>query len=515
MGPSIAAVTFLVAASGVAPFARQTTRGPAATATAMPRATDPRADQILKSISPDRILQYDATLVGFGSRVSLSEGTSTATRGAEPARKWIVSQFQAIADATGGRLKVSVDTFPVPKGNRIPADQTMSNVVAILPGTDPDDKRVFVVSGHYDSLPADFTLDAPGANDDASGTIVSLECARALSAMQFPATIEFLAVEGEEQGLYGSKHAADALKAAGANIAGMLNNDIVGGDQTPGRENRDLLRVFSQGVPAKATPQEIATIASQSLENDSPSREVARYASALAEQYLPGFHVVLEYRPDRFQRGGDEESFVDDGYAAVRFTEFNENSNHQHVPVREVNGVEMGDRQKWVSPAYIANVARVNALTLAWLASSPPPPEHVTFQAGQQATGTAVTWTAVPGAATYRVLLRPTADSEWTIRLPAPAVPAPPRGAGGGRGAGAEDTTGSGSASAGTVPPAADTSQASATMPAGPTYQATVPQSGDNYFIAIVAVDAAGHESLPRLAAPPPRGRRGGGAGGL
>ena len=473
-----------------------------ASSTAMPAAIDPRIAEIIKEVSAERIKDLDAKLVSFGTRVSTSESKSTDTRGAVPARKWIVSEFQAISAANGGRLKVSVDTFPVPKGTRVPEDQTMSNVVAVLPGTDPKDTRVFVVSGHYDSLPADFAQDGPGANDDASGTIVSMECARALSKYQFPATIEFLAVEGEEQGLYGSKHAADAAKQAGQNIPAMLNNDIVGGDQTPGHENRDLMRVFSEGIPAKATPQQVAQIAAGSLENDSPSREVARYASSVAAAYLSGFQVVIEYRPDRFQRGGDQESFVSDGFAAVRFTEFTENSNHQHQAVHELNGVEIGDLQKWVSPEYIANVARVNAITLASLASAPPSPERVTFQAGQQV-GTAVSWTEVPGATSYRLLMRPTSESQWTIRRAAPAVPAPPRAAGAGGRSGATD-----------VNSTPERGQAPADpIPATPTFQMTIPESGDNYFIAVVAVDRAGHESLPRIAGTAPRGagRRGGG----
>jgi len=483
------------------PEARQAAAQPAIS-TAMPKADDPRIAEIVREVSSDRIAQLDAKLVSFGSRSSLSELASTETRGAVPARKWIASEFQAISDANGGRLKVSVDTFPVPRGSRIPADQTMSNVVAVLPGTDPNDKRVFVVSGHYDSLPADVSQDAPGANDDASGTIVSMECARALSKYKFPATIEFLAVEGEEQGLYGSKHAAETAKAAGQDIPAMLNNDIVGGDQTPGRENRDLLRVFSEGIPPNATPQQLTQIASTGLENDSPSREVARYAASIAETYLPDFHVVIEYRPDRFQRGGDQEPFVTAGYPAVRFSEFNENSNHQHQAVHEQNGVEIGDLAKWVSPAYLANVARVNAITLAWLASSPVSPERVTFQAGQQI-GTAVTWTAVAGAASYRVLMRPTASSQWTSRLPAPPVPAPARG---GRPGGAPGGGGATTA-------APETPPAQAAAP--PMYQVTIPESGDNYFIAIVAVDRDGHESLPRVAGTAPRGggRRGGGPG--
>lgn len=469
-----------------------------------PRPSDSRTAAIIAAISPTRIKAEDNALVGFGSRLATADykpggpddpgstTESTATRGPVPARKWIEAQFQAISAATGGRLQVSIDTFKVAKQRRVPEDQTMANVVAILPGTDPNDHRIFVVSGHYDSIPADFKLDAPGANDDASGTIVSMECARALAKFQFPATIEFLAVEGEEEGLIGSKHAADAAKAAGQDIVAMLNNDIVGGDQTPGFENRDMMRVFSIGVDPKATPEELRTITSNGWENDSPAREVARFAAEVAQMYLPDFHVVIEYRFDRFQRGGDHESFQNDGYPAVRFSEWRENANHQHVAVSDTpDGVEMGDRGKWISPAYIANVARVNALTLAALASSPLPPAHVYYRGGQ-AIGVPVQWTPVEGAVAYRLLLRPTSAPQWTIRIPAPPVPAPP--------------PASRPATDGTAPiPAAPAS------PAETLYQITVPQSPDNYIFAMVAVDKDGHESLPTLATTRPfgRGRRG------
>ena len=246
-------------------------------------APDPKVQEIIKAINASDTKRIDDKLVSFGTRSGLSDAVSTETRGAVPARKWIASEFQAISQATGGRLKVSIDQFIVPKGGRIPNDLTMANVVAILPGTDPNDNRIFVVSGHYDSIPGDFAQDAPGANDDASGTVVSIECARALAKYQFPATIEFLAVEGEEQGLIGSGHAAKTAKAAGQNIPAMLNNDIVGGDQTPGHENGFKLRVFSPGISASMTPEQIKEIASNGWENDSPAREVARYAAAIAE----------------------------------------------------------------------------------------------------------------------------------------------------------------------------------------------------------------------------------------
>ncbi|HUX65914.1 MAG TPA: M28 family peptidase [Terriglobales bacterium] len=470
---------------------------------ARPRPQDPRAAAIIAAISPARIKQEDNQLVSFRSRLSTSDyhpggpndpgstTESTATRGVVPARRWLVSQFQAISAATGGRLQVRVDTFSVPKGPRIPQTQTMGNVIATLPGTDPNDKRIFLVSGHYDSIPANFKLDALGANDDASGTIVSLESARALARFRFPATIEFFTVEGEEQGLYGSRHEAQVAKADGLDIAGMLDDDIVGGDQTPGHENHNIVRIFSQGVNPNDTPQQLRQVIANSWENDSPSRELARFAAEVAGMYLPGFHALLEYRPDRFQRGGDHAPFLAAGYPAVRFTEYHENANHQHLPLSVTpQGVQIGDRGKWISPAFIANVARINALTLAALASSPLPPTHVYFRAGQ-AIGTPIQWTPVPGAAAYRVLLRPTASPQWTIRIPAPPVPAPPQ----------------------PLPPG----MAAPSTPSQPYDQITIPQSPDNYIIAMVAVDKQGHESLPTLGTARPRygfGRGGRGRGG-
>ena len=456
---------------------------------ARPRPHDARTAQIIAAISAARIKKEDDALVAFGTRVSTSDyhpggpedagstTESTDTRGVVPARKWIYAQYQEIAKASGGRLQVSIDDFAVPKQRRVPEDQTMANVVAVLPGTDPNDNRIFVVSGHYDSIPADFKLDAPGANDDASGVLIAMESARALSKFQFPATIEFLAVEGEEQGLIGSKHAADEAKAKGQNVVGMFDDDKTGGDQTPGYENTNTMRAYSIGVDPKATPEQLRYITSNAFENDSPARELARFSSEVAQMYLPNFKVLVEYRYDRFQRGGDHESFQNDGFPAVRFSEFRENSNHEHVPVSVTPaGIEMGDRGKWISPTYIANEARVNALTLAALASSPLPPAHVYFRGGQ-AIGTPVQWSPVEGAASYRVLLRPTSAPNWTIRIVAPAVEAPP------------PPTRAG------APPA----DANAPPPEK-LYQITVPQSPDNYLFAVVAVDQDGHESLPTLA---------------
>lgn len=453
-------------------------------------AIDPRMAQIIKSVNETRIHEIDTKLVSFGSRSAIAETLSTPTRGPVPARKWIYDQFQAISQANGGRLQVSLDTFDVPKRARIPADQTMTNVVAVLPGTDRNDHRIFLVGGHYDSIPADFADDAPGANDNASGVIVSLECARALARYRFPATIEFFAYDGEEEGLIGSAHAAQAAKAAGLDIAGVLNDDIVGGDQTPGNDNTDRIRAYGEGLSPLLPPAEMAQLLRDGLENDSPARELVRYVQMVQEKYLPNFHVVMEYREDRFRRDSDQHSWLNAGFPyAMTFREWNENGNHQHQVVRVENGVDYGDLEKWVSMPYLANVARVNAIVLASLASSPQIPELVTFHAGQQI-GNTISWTPVPGAAGYVLLYRQTADSEWSER-PIEGTPvAPPA-----------------EADFGAPPPP-------------PMLSSDIRESGDSYIFGVAAVDAQGHESLPRIATAGAAGgrgrggRRGGGPGG-
>ncbi|MHB8734451.1 MAG: M20/M25/M40 family metallo-hydrolase [Terriglobales bacterium] len=423
-----------------------------------PGAPRPQAAAIVHAVSAERIHATIAALVGFGTRLSLSyAGTVDAThrRGVGPARDWIAAQLRAISASTGGRLQVALDPFNVPAAERIPRPLTMTNVVATLPGTDPDDHRVFWVSGHYDSRPTDMldpTLDAPGANDDASGVAVMLECARVLSRYQFPATIKFMAVEGEEQGLYGSAYEAHEARARHEQVVAMLNNDIVGGDNTPVQPNRNELRLFSEGVPsAGLDAHQLARMVATGMENDSSSRELARFIAQTARPALPGFHVVLEFRQDRYLRGGDHRSFNLEGYAAVRFTDFHENYDHQHQTVRLVNGRQYGDLLRYTTPAYTAQVARVNALALAALASSLPAPAAVHF-APQLEIGTTLSWTAVPGAQKYHVLLRPTAAPDWTQRLTV----------------------------AGT--------------------QVHVPESKDNYIMAVSAVDASGKEGLPAIA---------------
>ena len=319
-------------------------------------------------------------------------------------------------------MEVRLDSFLQPASKRIPHPITLTNVVAILHGADPNDHRVFIVGGHYDSIPSypkdvlNGAIDAPGANDDGSGTSVVLACAKALSPHRFPATIIFIAFEAEEQGLFGSAHYAAEAKKQGMDVVAMLDNDIVGGDNTPGRANRDRVRIFSQGISPTLTPRQLQVLAAVGGENDSPSRELARYAHEIAAQSLTGFQAVLEFRQDRYLRGGDQMSFNHQGYTAVRFTDFYENYHHQHQTVRVENGIQYGDLPRFTTPAFTAQVARINALTLATMASSPAAPQHL-YYAPKLEPGTTLTWDPVPGAVAYRVLLRPTSAATWTQRL--------------------------------------------------------------------------------------------------
>jgi hypothetical protein len=356
---------------------------------------------------------------------------------------------------------VKTDEFTQETGPRVPKPTKLTNVYAILRGTNAANaSRIVLVTGHYDSRNSetnDTTQQAPGANDDGSGTAVSLECARVLSKYKFPATIIFLTVAGEEQGLYGSAHFAKMAKAQGWNIEAALNNDIVGGDKTPGTRGQDshVVRVFSEGIPVTATGDEkqIKLIRSLAGESDSASRELARYIAATSQEYLPPktFQAMLVFRPDRFLRGGDQTSFNQQGYAAVRFTEFQENYNHQHQTLRTENGVEYGDLPKFVDYPYVANVARVNAATLAALASAPAPPANVRILTKELQNDSTLVWDASPGglAAKYEVLWRDTTASEWQH---------------------AKDV--------------------------GDATKATLPMSKDNVFFAVRAVDGKGHRSL-------------------
>src|SRR5689334_14864175 len=387
------------------------------------RERDPAIAQIIKDVSPQRVQQTIEKLVSFGTRSTLSvnnPGAATSSQGIVAARKWIKSEFELISSECNGCLEVKTDTFIEQPKSRIPVPTEIQNVYAILKGIDPaQTKRIYLVTGHYDSRNSsneNSSDAAPGANDDGSGTTVSLECARVLSKHKFPATIIFLTVAGEEQGLNGSTHFAKMAKEQGWQLEGVLNNDIVGGNTTPGdtAQNKTWVRVFSEGIPAAAAEADLRRIRSVGGENDSASRELARYIHWVSESYDFGaFSPKLIFRRDRYLRGGDHSAFNDSGFAAVRFTEYREDYNHQHQNVRTENGIEYGDLPKFVDFDYVANVARLNAATLASLASSPAPPSDVHLLTKQLENDSKIQWKPAAGATGYEVLWRKTSDADF------------------------------------------------------------------------------------------------------
>jgi len=429
------ALAAAIAAQAAYALSDDTTRDLVATGSPIrPAPADPAIAHALQQISPQQIQHTIETLVGFHTRNTLSSMTKdlAASQGASAAADWIESEFKRYSDACGGCLEVRRDTFTESPQSRIPQPTTISNVYAVLRGSDPAQaKRMVLVTGHYDSRNTD-TLDthgeAPGANDDASGVAVSLECARVLSKIKFPATIVIVAVAGEEQGLNGSRHLAKLAKSEGWQLEAVLNNDIVGGNTTPGDtlQNKSLVRVFSEGIPASAPPEQAKLIQSLGYESDSPSRELARMILGVSETYHgianvrksgpPSyFHPVLEFRRDRFLRGGDHTSFNGEGFAAVRFTEWREDFNHQHQNVRTENGVEYGDELKYVDYQYVAHVAALNAATLATLAYAPPAPENAHIVTKNLDNNTTLEWSGsgTPSGTKYEVVWREMTAPTW------------------------------------------------------------------------------------------------------
>jgi hypothetical protein len=390
-----------------------------AAADTLKQKTDPAITAAVKTIKAAAIQADIEKLVSFGTRSTLSaqDGESIlAQHGIGAAHEWLKSQFEAYSQECGGCLEVRTDDFVQETGPRVPQPTPLTNVYAVLKGSDPDwTRRIVLVTGHYDSRRTDVldsTGDAPGANDDASGTAVSLESARALSKLKLHATIIFLTVAGEEQGLLGARHFAQMAKQAGWNIEAVLNNDIVGGDKSPGQD-AGAVRVFSEGTPSAADEKGIKLIRAIGAENDSGSRELARYITEAAASYSPGVKPVMEFRPDRYLRGGDHTAFNEQGYAAVRFTEYRENFNHQHQNLRTENGVEYGDTLKFVNFDYVARVARLNALTLAALAAAPAPPKEVKLVTSGLDNDSTLKWQSSDGASGYEILWRVTTAPNW------------------------------------------------------------------------------------------------------
>ena len=410
---------------------------------------------MVEEVSAKNIEAIVRKLVSFETRHTLSDTTSKKT-GIGAARNWIKEEMERYARASGGRMKVEFDTFTQPAdGRRVTVPTVMKNVMAILPGTNPADDRVFIVSGHYDSRASDVMdakIKAPGANDDASGTAAVMELARVMSKKKFNCTLIFVAMVGEEQGLYGATNLAKRAKELNWNVAGMITNDIVGntyGMETGLKDNRSV-RIFSEGVAAGETPQAAAARMSTGTENDGHARQFARYMKEVGERYVDQLDVKLIYRRDRYLRGGDHTPFSKEGFPAIRVTEMNENFHRQHQDLRTENGIEYGDTPEFVDYEYTQKVARLNLSALANLALAPQRPENVGVITSGLTNKTSLKWEAPKGErpAGYYVVMRETSSPVWERKFFV------------------TDT------------------------------KAELAYSKDNYFFGVQSVDAEGHESM-------------------
>ncbi|MDZ7269263.1 MAG: M28 family metallopeptidase [candidate division KSB1 bacterium] len=426
---------------------------------------DPAIVAMLAEVSRERLEANIRALASFHTRHSLSD-TVSEQRGIGAARRWIKAELERYSRQSGGRLVVAFDPFVVEAdGRRIAQRTVMQNVLARLPGSDPADTRVLIISGHYDSRasdPLDATSQAPGANDDASGTAVVMELARVMSRHAFPATLVFAAVAGEEQGLYGSSHLAQRAHSEKWNVIAMITNDIVGNTRASetGLHDNTHVRVFSEGVPAAESEAEARRRQAVGSENDSPARQLARYFKAVGERYVDLMNVMLIYRRDRFLRGGDHTPFSRLGFTAVRVTEMYEDFTRQHQNVRSENGVAYGDLPDFVDYPYVAQVARLNLAVLANLALAPAAPDSVVILTRELTNKTSLRWRPPAtgrSPAGYRVLMRETISPYWQH-----------------------------------------------TFEAGNVTSCTLPYSKDNYLFAVQSIDAAGHESLPVFPTPSP-----------
>ena len=427
-----------------------------------PASSDEEIQKMVQEVSAANLRGLVDKMVSFETRHSLSTTTSKKV-GIGAAREWVKSEFEKYAKASGGRMSVEMDRYIVKAdGRRITQDVEMANVMAILKGTDPSDNRVILVSGHLDSRATD-VMDAkskaPGANDDASGVAIVMEMARIMASRPFPATLVFVAFQGEEQGLYGSRHLAERVKKENWNLVAVLNNDIVGNSYSAetGLHDNTRVRVFSEATPSNETEEQARLRRTLGSENDGPSRNLARYMKTVGEQYVDQLEVVLGYRPDRFLRGGDHTPFNQQGYAAVRMSEMNEDFDHQHQDIRKENGKQYGDLIEFMDFEYLRKNTAVNLATMANLGLAPMAPEKVGVLTASLTNKTDLKWEAPTKGkkpAGYYVLMRETNSPVWEKKFFV------------------KDT------------------------------KTTIGYSKDNYFFAVQAVDAEGHTSLPVLPVP-------------
>ena len=418
---------------------------------------DPFISNMVGEISAEKIEQHVRKLVSFHTRHNLSSKVDPQ-QGIGAAWNWIKSEMDKSIPASGGRLKVEFDEYTVGgQGQRIPKPVTLKNVVATLQGTDPGDDRKILISAHLDSraqLDNDSTSYAPGADDDASGIAAILELVRIMSAGKFPATIVFMAVSGEEHGLYGARHMAARAKDEKWNIIAMLNNDMIGNSSSSETllDDNMRVRVFSEGVPAYETEQMAALRKYTSGENDGRARQLARYIKEIAERYVDQLTVTLVFRNDRFGRGGDHSPFCEQGFTAVRICEFNENYDRTHKVPAVVNGIQEGDLPEYVDYEYVRKNAGLNLATIANLALAPYEPANCGIVVSGLTNKTTLRWEAPSKGqkpAGYYVLIRETFQPLWERKLFVTET------------------------------------------------EVTLSYSKDNYFFAVQSVDASGHESLP------------------
>lgn len=378
-------------------------------------------------IEPKQVMSDLNTLVGFGTRHTLSE-TESDERGIGAARRWLAGEFERYAlEAGRDEVTVELETHIVPAdGRRITQDTEIVNVVCTIPGTDPQARsRLYYVVGHYDSRASgalDADSDAPGANDDGSGTVVCLAVARALMNQRLDATVIIMPVAGEEQGLYGARKHAGVASDEGKDVRAVLSNDIVGDPTGPnGREARGEVRVFSEGIPTAILAQEgratsaLRMMRALSAESDSTSRQLARYLAEVAKMHDLPVKPKLIFRPDRFLRGGDHTGFNEAGFAAVRLTEVYENYDHQHQDVRTEDAKQFGDLIEFVNAGYIADVARLNAAGIIHLANAPSTPANARIITSELTYDTTLRWEASPeqDVSGYEIVWRETTSPLW------------------------------------------------------------------------------------------------------
>ena len=411
-------------------------------------------EQMVSEITASSLEQYVRDLAGFKTRHTLS--VKSDNRGILASQNYVLDHFKSFEKEAGGRLSSEIEFFTIPADNRrIPSDSQLGNVIATLKGSDPNDDRIFIIMAHIDSRALDVMnaeIDAPGANDDGSGVAAIIELVKIMSKKPYPATIKFVVVSGEEQGLKGAEFLAKKARAENWNLVATLNNDMIGNSRSSQTDLSDntRVRIFSEGIPMAETDQMAAIRRYTNSENDSKSRQLARYMKEIGERYIDQIEVKLIYRNDRFLRGGDHTPFAREGFTAIRVCEMNENYYAQHENVREEDGIQYGDLPEFMDFEYMRKITGINLASLAYLASSPSEPQMVGIDVRRLSNTSTLRWDAPKTgiAKGYYVLIRETSDSMWTKKIYT------------------EENT------------------------------ITIPYSKDNYFFAVQSVGENGHESM-------------------